>query len=120
MTKKILLVEDDKTTASIFLMELEDAGFDSVLAQDGAQALECLNQQAFDGIISDLYMPNLDGLQLIDAIKAMSLNINTIIISGSVNAETRSLLKEKGVEHVFIKPPTDEQLETIFTLLREG
>ena len=120
MKKKILLVEDDHTMSLLLLMELEEAGFDPVHAQDGAQALELLAQQPFDGILSDLYMPNIDGLQLVDALTAKSINIMTIIMSGSSNEAVTARLKQKGVEHIFIKPLSDEQLNQIFTLLRSG
>lgn len=120
MKKKILLVEDDPSMSLLLLMELEEAGFDPVHAEDGAQALEILAKQSFDGILSDLYMPNIDGLQLVDALAARSIDIMTIIMSGSSNAEVTLKLKQKGVEHIFIKPLHDEQLSNIFTLLASG
>ncbi len=118
MKKKILLVEDDLETASLLLMELEDAGFDTVHAKDGAIALEQLSTQSFDGLLSDLFMPNMDGLQLIDSIAAMSINLTTIIMSGAINSDIKILLKEKGVKHSFLKPLTDEQFDHLFSLLR--
>lgn len=120
MKKKILLVEDDKTIASLLVMELEDAGFETVHAKDGVSALEQLKNQKFDGLISDLVMPNMDGLQLVDAILAMSIAINTVIISGSVNAEVDLKLKKRGIKHIFLKPLSDEQFDTLFTILRSG
>jgi CheY-like chemotaxis protein len=120
MKKKILLVEDDKVMADLLSLELEEAGFDTVYAKDGAKALEILSSQSFDGLLSDLFMPNMDGLQLIDAVTAMSINITIIIISGSINSSIDLLLKEKGVKHVFLKPLTDEQFNTLFSLLRSG
>ena len=120
MNKKILLVEDDQDMAFLLLLELKEAGFDAVHAEDGSAALDALAEQNFDGILSDLYMPNIDGLQLIEALEAKSRDINTIIISGSTDKKVALKLKEKGVKHIFLKPLTDEDINQIFNLLTCG
>lgn len=116
MDKKILLVEDDEDMAFLLQLELEEAGFIATLATDGSHALDILVDQTFDGILSDLYMPNIDGLQLVQALRAKSINTKTIIISGSTNESIALKLQENGIKHIFVKPLTDEDMNTIFSI----
>ncbi|MFY0641080.1 MAG: response regulator [Bermanella sp.] len=118
MKKKILVAEDDKVIARLLLMELAEAGFDTVHAKDGASALEMLSTQKFDGLLSDLFMPNMDGLQLVDATLGMSLNIPIVVLSGSINSDIETQLMKKGIKHIFLKPMKDEQYEQLFSIFR--
>lgn len=120
LKNEILLVEDDQTLASLLLLELEQAGFKTTLAHDGWEALDKVNQQTFDGIITDLVMPNMDGLQLVHALSAMAIDIPIIIISGAASPDVQVILKTYHIKHIFIKPLLDEQLSSIFAILGKG
>ena len=61
MTDKILIVEDDKKTASLIKLYLEREGFQTVIAYDGRQALELAEQHRPIFVILDLMLPVLDG-----------------------------------------------------------
>ena len=65
----ILLVEDSITTRTWEKRGLEAAGYTVVTAVDGLDALEKLNEQSFDGIVSDVQMPRMDGLALTSRIR---------------------------------------------------
>ncbi len=118
MKNEILLVEDDQALASLLLLELEQAGFNATHAQDGWDALEKIKKSTFNGIISDIIMPNMDGLQLVHALSSMALNIPIIIISGAASPDVKTILKNNGITHIFHKPLLEEQLNAIFTILR--
>ncbi len=120
VANKILLVEDDQLLATLLLMEFEQAGFNTIHAQDGWEALERIKENTFDGIVSDIMMPNMDGLQLVHALSSMELNIPIIIISGAASPDIHGILQEKGITHIFIKPLLDEQLNAIFSILGEN
>ena len=61
MSKKILIAEDEVSLSKALSLKLANLGFEVVLAEDGAQALEFLKSQTFDLILLDLMMPKLDG-----------------------------------------------------------
>ena len=60
---KILIVEDDKELSLLFQKVLEKSGYQVKSASDGAQALEVLDREYIDLIISDIMMPVMDGLE---------------------------------------------------------
>ena len=67
--QRILVVDDDPAVAKILCKTLLFEGFDSEMASDGNEALECLTQGLFDGIISDLHMPGLSGTELLKKVR---------------------------------------------------
>ena len=72
MTKRILTVDDSKTMRDMVSFTLKKAGFDVAEAEDGKVALNVLGGGKFDLIITDLNMPNMDGITLIKNIRAGS------------------------------------------------
>ena len=70
MAKKILAVDDSKTMRDMVSFTLKGAGYDVVDAEDGQQALTKLAGNTFDAVITDLNMPNMNGFELIRALRA--------------------------------------------------
>ena len=66
---KILIVEDDKELSLLFQKVLEKSGYQVKSASDGAQALEVLDREYIDLIISDIMMPVMDGYQALMGIR---------------------------------------------------
>jgi two-component system chemotaxis response regulator CheY len=70
MAKKILAVDDSKTMREMVSFTLKGAGYEVVDAEDGQQALERLKGVRVDAVITDLNMPNMNGYELIRALRA--------------------------------------------------
>jgi two-component system chemotaxis response regulator CheY len=70
MSKRILTVDDSRTMREMVAMTLRNAGFHVIQADDGVNALKVLADNEVDIIITDLNMPNMDGLQLVKALRA--------------------------------------------------
>lgn len=70
MAKKILAVDDSKTMRDMVSFTLKGAGYDVVDAEDGKHALTRLEGNTFDAVITDLNMPNMNGFELIRALRA--------------------------------------------------
>lgn len=68
--KRILLVDDEEETRSVFETALRSGGYDVSIAGNGAQALEILKTQTFDLILLDQMMPDMSGNETLKAIKA--------------------------------------------------
>jgi two-component system, chemotaxis family, chemotaxis protein CheY len=69
MSKTILIVDDSQSTRITLNHTLQDAGYKTVEATDGSHALDQLGQHKIDLIVCDLYMPNMDGISLLKAIR---------------------------------------------------
>lgn len=70
MSKQILAVDDSKTMRDMVVFTLSNAGFSVVSAEDGEKALSVLRGQPADLVITDLNMPNMDGIMLIRNLRA--------------------------------------------------
>ena len=70
MDKKALTVDDSKTMRDMVTFTLKNAGFDVIEAEDGKDALGKLDGHNVDLVITDLNMPNMNGLELIKALRS--------------------------------------------------
>lgn len=82
----ILLVDDNKLGLAARKSVLEELGFRIVTATQGEEALEQFECGNFDMVITDYKMPRMDGLELIEKIRARSATIPIILISGYAEA----------------------------------
>ncbi len=78
-TAKILVVEDDEPLRSLYKYELEEEGYDVVIAEDGKTALRSLEQSSVDLIILDMVMPEMDGPETLKMIASRQKKIPVII-----------------------------------------
>ncbi len=101
----ILLVEDN-TDVRTFIANLLHPHYSVIEAQDGQQALELINQEIPDLIISDLMMPNMDGMELLSHIRKniSSSHIPFIILSAKSAVENQLSGFEKGADAYVTKP----------------
>lgn len=104
---RILIVEDEQFSRTLMLRHLNREGFTDVTeAVDGKQALELLRQQNFDLVLSDLQMPEMDGLELLRQMKQdTKLALIPLIIVSSIE-ETHKIAEsiEFGAEDHLAKP----------------
>lgn len=105
--KKVILVADDSPTIRKFVaVSLNMQGFEVITVNDGMEAVEKLPQSKIDLVITDLNMPNMDGYELIKAIRASDENaeIPIIILSSlSGSAEIERGMKS-GANSYLVKP----------------
>ena len=78
----ILVVEDTEALRVLFGRILQRAGFRVVTAADGVEALARFGEQAFDLVVTDMMMPNMDGFELIRALVKSDPGVRIIAISG--------------------------------------
>ena len=79
---KILLIDDSRSTLEIAERILEDAGYQVHAYTDGRVALKVLQREAFDLIVTDIYMPELDGLELIREERRLCPHVPIVAMSG--------------------------------------
>lgn len=103
---KIVIAEDDAVVRALLHRVAEFDRHDAFLAEDGRQALEIIEREDPDMLITDLRMPELDGFGLIDALRALPKHRRMpIICLSSVNSsEDVSALIERGISDYVLKP----------------
>ena len=112
MLKKIFIVDDSSTVRQVLRLTLENAGFQTIEAADGAEALAKLDGETFDMMITDLNMPNIDGIDLIKALRqSAATRFVPIIMLTTESAEEKKLQgKAAGATGWIVKPFKPEQL----------
>ncbi len=82
MAKSILIVDDNPNMSSLLSEMLEIFNYESVRAGDGIEALSKLEKNNFSMVITDMRMPNMTGLELLEKVKEKYPKIPVVLISG--------------------------------------
>lgn len=118
---RILLVEDDDLVCRSLRMTLEAYGHAVESFADGRKAVELLRQQGgFDVVITDILMPDMDGLELIRAVRGLAPDIRVIAMSGGGRRGNQDFLQFAstfGADVVLSKPFTGEALMDALTVI---
>lgn len=120
MSKKILIVEDEKSIARALELKLTHEGFDARTVFDGAQALLEIDKEKFDLIICDLVMPKIDGFQIMEHIREKKITTPVIVLSNLTQEEDREKVIALGARDFFVKSntPIIEIVEHVKTILK--
>lgn len=116
--KRILAVDDSPSMRDMVRIALTSAGFEVIQATDGDEALRLARERNFDLVLSDVNMPNMDGIALIRALRAESAYRHTpiLMLTTDGSAEKKQEGKEAGATGWIVKPFDPAQL--IATMMR--
>ncbi|PYR91832.1 MAG: DNA-binding response regulator [Acidobacteria bacterium] len=118
---RLLLVEDDPTIAAFVEKGLREAGFAVDHAGDGLVALERAITEPYDAAIIDVMLPRMDGLSLIDALRARGVRIPVLILSAKRSVDDRVRGLQAGGDDYLTKPfAFAELLARIQALIRRS
>lgn len=111
---KALLVDDDVNLTRVLAYQLKQAGYQVTIAHTGQEGLQLFKQHVFPVIISDIQMPDLTGIQLLEKIRQIDARVVFILITayGSVDQAVKACAL--GADDYLTKPFSREQL--IFTI----
>ena len=104
------MVEDDPAIASFLVKGLKEAGFAVDQAGSGGAALEMASRESYDLAIVDLMLPGLDGLSLIDALRARGVRTPVLILSAKRSVDDRVRGLQAGGDDYLTKPFAFEEL----------
>ncbi len=110
--KKILCVDDSASVRQMVTFTLEQAGYDVVSAVDGRDAIQRLQATPVDLIVTDLNMPNLDGIELVRQVRTMpAFKFLPIVLLTTESEETRKQDgRAAGATGWIVKPFKQDQL----------
>ena len=107
---KILIVEDDLTVAEYINKGLKESGHTPDLANDGKQGLFLATTEEYDVIILDRMLPHVDGITLLNTIRATGNNTPTLILSAKNKVEDKVKGLRSGADDYMTKPFAFEEL----------
>jgi DNA-binding NtrC family response regulator len=109
----ILIVEDEKNTREGLLWSLEGEKYDVAAAANAEEALELIRSREIDLIITDLRMPGMDGMKLLDIAREEYPSIEVIILTGHGTVEGAVEAIKKGAFDYLLKPVNLDELHLL-------
>ncbi|MCB2148977.1 MAG: sigma-54 dependent transcriptional regulator [Deltaproteobacteria bacterium] len=106
----ILIVDDEKNYTLILSAILEDEGFETLTANSGPEALETLSQSDVDLVVTDMKMPTMDGIDLLENIKKKDADLPVIMMTAHGTVEKAVEAMQKGAYNYILKPFDNERL----------
>lgn len=117
----ILVVEDDLKLNKLFCTVLTRNGYHTISAADGEEALDLLEKQYIDLIISDIMMPNMDGYELTQVLRESNYNIPILMITAKEHFHDKERGFLVGTDDYMVKPvDVNEMILRVRALLRRA
>ena len=100
----ILIVEDEKRVADLLKIGLEENGYQTMVAYDGAMGLRLFQSSSFQLVISDIILPKLDGFELCKEIRKVNERIPILMLTALGSADDKLEGFDAGVDDYMVKP----------------
>ena len=101
----ILITDDAAFSRRMIRKAVQEGGHEAIEAGNGKECLEMLATNAPDCIISDLLMPEMDGLSLLQALRDQGVKIPVIVLSADIQEKARQQCSDLGAFMMLRKPP---------------
>lgn len=108
---KILLVEDETNVAKGLKLVLGEAGYEVDWAETGKRALELSRRKPYDLMLTDLYLPDIDGLEVIKKVRRERPQTRVIIITGYSTVASAVEAFKLGASDYLEKPFTEDEIK---------
>ena len=100
-----MVIEDDQVTSRLLELSLQLEGYDVICADHGSAAAEILASNSVDAVVSDLFMPVMDGLEFIHWLRGEArLQVPVVMLTCMNQKAALEELQEAGVNSVLVKP----------------
>lgn len=114
---RVLLIEDNADLRDYLRLALEAEGCVVLPAHNGKEALGLLNGRAIDAVVTDLFMPEMDGIETIAALRRQMPHVKVIAMSGRPGVDYLAVARELGVAHTLRKP---FEMDELLKALKDG
>ncbi|MFQ5652840.1 MAG: sigma-54-dependent transcriptional regulator [bacterium] len=104
MSAKLLIIDDEKTIRDTLSEVLSEEGYLCEIAGDGEQAVKKISRESFDLVISDLRLPGIDGLEVLEKTLELSPQTLVVIITAYASVDTAVAALKKGASDYLVKP----------------
>lgn len=113
--KRVMFVDDEEGVRLSFDRYLSEHGFDVTTAEDGEKAISKLRQERVDVVVSDLRMPKMDGLELLEWVHDEQPDTRFILLTGYGNDDVEQKVRELGAYEYLNKPISPDALSAVLT-----
>lgn len=105
-TRTILIIDDDAGMRTTIRRSLESAGYKTIEAPSGVQGIKLFQEHRPDLVISDVIMPEMEGIETVRRLRKLDENVRIIAISGSTNSglDFLGFMKKFGAAETLEKP----------------
>lgn len=116
--EKVLIVEDEKGISQFIAAALSSRGYEAIQAHTGAEALTIISSHCPDLVILDLGLPDMDGLSILEQLRAWS-SLPVVVVSARSHEKDKVTALDLGADDYLTKPfGTDELLARVRTAIR--
>ncbi len=116
---RILLVDDDTNTANGLRKILIQDGYDTLCTYTGNEALNLIESERFDIVITDMKLPDISGFSIIEKVKKKDVDIPVVMITAFSSLQTAIDAMKKGADDYLTKPVNIDELELILKKIWE-
>ncbi len=106
----ILIVDDEKNYTLILSAVLQEEGYETLTANSGQEALKMLKESDVDLVLTDMKMPSMDGMELLDKIKEVDFELPVIMMTAYGTVEKAVEAMQKGAYNYILKPFDNDSL----------
>jgi two-component system chemotaxis response regulator CheY len=120
--QKIMIVDDSPSMRRLLSSFLEQSGYEVAQAVDGVDALEVVDNDTFDLIITDINMPNMDGLTLVTELRKLDAtrHIPILVLTTEMDMTKKQTAKESGATGWLNKPFDEERMLSAINRVLDG
>jgi twitching motility two-component system response regulator PilH len=117
----VLIIDDAKFTRTMLKRLIVEFGYETIEATNGREGIDIICRDKPDIVLTDLHMPEMDGIELLTILKETNQDVHVIVVSADIQDITKDKCMNLGVSYFFNKPPDKEKLQkAIETILNEG
>lgn len=110
---KILVIDDDDSGRNALAMLLRSAGYEVTSAATGMSALDLIDREQFQVIVSDLFLPDKSGLDILQNVNKVSPSTDFIVVTGHASAQTAVRAMKEGAFDYITKPIDFDELKIV-------
>jgi DNA-binding response OmpR family regulator len=118
-SKRILIVDDSQDLTNVIADFLSMHGYLVHTARDGLDALDLMNKQPIQVVVSDIHMPRMDGFTLMGEIRMKYPKVPIVLITGFSVSEAQKLAFERGANAFIAKPFKLKELKNVIESISE-
>lgn len=104
MSQKVLVVDDEQSIVTLLKYNIEQSGYQVIVAHDGAQAIEKVNEEKPDLVVLDVMLPEMDGIEVCKTIRSEKNQVPILMLTAKDDEFDRVLGLELGADDYMTKP----------------